>query len=172
MKDQQMIEETIKEIAECNKESCQDCRTICTYFYAIKRFCELFFSEDSVVLNKTEKQKLLKGIYEQGKFDALADLEKNGKVVLTKEELNEKYVIIDALVQCKEELEFIKRRNADTNEKIASEIADYVKKSRKETVKNIIDEIKGQRLEIRIFTDKKRYIVEESFLDEILKRYD
>ena len=44
--------------------------------------------EDSVVLSKDEKQKLLHGMYEQGKFDALADLEKDGKVVLLREEYN------------------------------------------------------------------------------------
>ena len=46
--------------------------------------------EDSVVLTKSEKEKLLKEMYEQGKFDATADLEKNGKVVLTKEELSKR----------------------------------------------------------------------------------
>lgn len=46
--------------------------------------------EGSVVLSKEEKQKLLKEMYEQGKFDALADLEKDGKVVLSKEKY-EKY---------------------------------------------------------------------------------
>lgn len=62
-------------------------------------------------------------------------------VMLTKEELNEKYVLIGALVQVKEELEFIKRRNADTNEKIASEIADYVAKARKETAEKFYKDI-------------------------------
>ena len=42
--------------------------------------------ENSVVLTKAEKQKLLHEMYEQGRFDALADLDKEGKVVLTKEE--------------------------------------------------------------------------------------
>ncbi len=35
---------------------------------------------------KEEKQKLLKEMYEQSKFDAIADLEKEGKVVISKEE--------------------------------------------------------------------------------------
>ena len=48
------FEETIKEIAECNKESCKDCKITCTYYYAIKRFCELYLSEDSVVLSSEE----------------------------------------------------------------------------------------------------------------------
>ena len=53
MKDKEkQIEETIKEIAECNKEICKDCKIICTYFYAIKRFCEIFLPKDSVVLSK------------------------------------------------------------------------------------------------------------------------
>lgn len=52
--------------------------------------------EDSVILTKVEKQKLLKEMYEQGRFDAIADLDKDGRVVLTREE--------------KEEYESLKRR--------------------------------------------------------------
>ena len=51
---EKQIEEKIKEIAECNKESCQDCKITCTYYYAIKRFCELYLPEDSVVLSREE----------------------------------------------------------------------------------------------------------------------
>lgn len=43
-------------------------------------------NEGEVVIRKEEKQKLLKEMYEQGRFDALADLEKDGKVVISKEE--------------------------------------------------------------------------------------
>ena len=43
-------------------------------------------SQGSVVLTKVEKQKLLKEMYEQGRFDAIADLDKEGKVVLPREE--------------------------------------------------------------------------------------
>ncbi len=42
-------------------------------------------SENEVVISKEEKQKLLKEMYEQGKFDAIADLEKDGKIVIGKE---------------------------------------------------------------------------------------
>lgn len=45
--------------------------------------------KDSIVLSKNEKQKLLKEMYEQGRFDAIADLDKEGKVVLTREEKEE-----------------------------------------------------------------------------------
>ena len=38
------------------------------------------------MLTKVEKQKLLKEMYEQGRFDAIADLDKEGKVVLPREE--------------------------------------------------------------------------------------
>ena len=43
-------------------------------------------NDNEVVISKEEKQKLLKEMYEQGKFDAIADLEKEGKVVISKEE--------------------------------------------------------------------------------------
>ena len=44
-------------------------------------------NENEVVISKEEKQKLLKEMYEQGKFDALADLEKDYKVVISKEQM-------------------------------------------------------------------------------------
>ena len=61
------FEETIKEIAECNKESCKDCKIICTYFYAIKKFCEIFLPEDSVVLSR-EEYELLKNNLDKGNY--------------------------------------------------------------------------------------------------------
>ena len=68
MKDKEkQIEETIKEIAECNKESCKDCKIICTYYYAIKRFCELYLPEDSVVLSRGEYE-LLKNNLDKGNY--------------------------------------------------------------------------------------------------------
>lgn len=42
--------------------------------------------DNSVVMTKSEKEKLLHEMYEQGKFDALADLDKEGKVVLSHDE--------------------------------------------------------------------------------------
>jgi hypothetical protein len=41
---------------------------------------------DGVVVLTESKEELLHEMYEQGKFDAMADLEKDGKVVLTREE--------------------------------------------------------------------------------------
>ena len=47
---------------------------------------ELRLCKDANETIKQDKQKLLKEMYEQGKFDAIADLEKEGKVVISKEE--------------------------------------------------------------------------------------
>ena len=117
MKNQQMIEETIKEIAECNKESCQDCKTICTYFYAIKRFCELFFSEDSVVLSR-EKYEMLVNQYKnlEIKYSNLCDnyrlckdanetLKQN--IIITRKEIAEEFLQL-AYDRCLEK-SFIKK---------------------------------------------------------------
>ena len=65
------FEETIKEIAECNKESCKDCKIICTYFYAIKKFCEIFLHEDSVVLSREEYEKVDKEIINKSTYDTI-----------------------------------------------------------------------------------------------------
>ncbi len=46
------LEEKIRRIAECKKETCEDC-TFCSYYYAITRFCE-----DSAVLSKEELEDL------------------------------------------------------------------------------------------------------------------
>ncbi len=43
-------------------------------------------NDNEIVISKEEKQKLLKEMYKQGKFDAIADLEKDGKIVISKEE--------------------------------------------------------------------------------------
>lgn len=41
-------------------------------------------SKNEVVMTKDEKIRLLKEMYEQGRFDAIADLDKEGKVVISK----------------------------------------------------------------------------------------
>lgn len=53
MNDKEMLE-ILKEIAECNKDSCKDCKTICTYYSAITSFYEKVLPEGSVVLSKEE----------------------------------------------------------------------------------------------------------------------
>lgn len=55
--------------------------------------------EGAVVLTGTEKQKLLHGMYEQGKFDALADLEKDGKVVVSKAEYDSKCLLAKECIE-------------------------------------------------------------------------
>ena len=51
-----------------------------------KKCYEIAVPKDYIVISKTEKEKLLHEIYEQGRFDAIADLEKEGKVVMSREE--------------------------------------------------------------------------------------
>ena len=58
----------------------------CAYFERKAKTKTVKITENEVVISKEEKQKLLKEMYEQGKFDALADLDKEGKVVIGKEE--------------------------------------------------------------------------------------
>lgn len=58
----------------------------CKYFERGPKPKTVKITENEVVISKEEKQKLLKEMYEQGKFDAIADLEKEGKVVIRKEE--------------------------------------------------------------------------------------
>ena len=120
MDKQKKIEEMARDI--CNRysevtERCRidnyGCNYNCSYYYKAKTLYDLGYRK----------------IHENA-------------VVLTREELNEKYVLIDTLVQTKEELEFIKRRYDDTNEKISSEIADYVAKARKETAENFTERVK------------------------------
>lgn len=74
-------------VNSCNTKSCYvvNCETT----WLAEKLIDLNYqkvSEDSIVLTKAEKQKLLHEMYEQGRFDALADLEKEGKVVMSKEE--------------------------------------------------------------------------------------
>lgn len=91
-------------------------------------------SQGSVVLTKVEKQKLLKEMYEQGRFDAIADLDKEGKVVLTREEKEEYESLIKLLIYDKpmknrvyEVIKDIKQQTRkETTEKILNELLDFV----------------------------------------------
>lgn len=85
MKDKEkQIEEIAKRIHIATDLYYMDCIKVATYLFE-KDNCRII-DKDSVVLSKVEKEKLLKEMYEQGKFDAIADLDKDGKVVLSKEE--------------------------------------------------------------------------------------
>lgn len=60
MNEKAMIE-IIKEIVECNKDSCKDCKIICSYFSAITSFYEKLISEgyrkipkDAVVIKEED----------------------------------------------------------------------------------------------------------------------
>lgn len=100
MKDKEkQVEEIIKVLLDCgrqfeNIDTATADHNYVSYFYPIfKTYAEALIKnnivqihEDSVVLTKAEKQKLLHEMYEQGRFDALADLDKEGKVVLPKDE--------------------------------------------------------------------------------------
>lgn len=86
--DKKQIEEMYQEFLQYKHD------TMCEVF-SYKGMCENFINlgyrkinENEIVISKEEKQKLLKEMYEQGKFDAIAGLEKDGKVVISKEELD------------------------------------------------------------------------------------
>ena len=55
---EQMVEEKIRKVAECNKHDCKGCAS-CAYYYAITRFCE-----DNVVLTKEEYDEIRERIDE------------------------------------------------------------------------------------------------------------
>lgn len=112
MKDKEMIEEMAKEIARILFEDCllniggrcADCEWNgkdtkeydCQSLLVAKKLLEKYqpkLPEGALVISREEKQKLLKGMYEQGKFGVLADLEKDGKVVLSREEYSD-YLIL------------------------------------------------------------------------------
>lgn len=65
MNEKEMIE-IIKEIAECNKDSCKDCKSICNYYSAITLFCEKVLPEGSVVLSKEEYKSDFCSQYDKG----------------------------------------------------------------------------------------------------------
>lgn len=66
-------------------------RKTCKYFEREPKSETIKINEIEVMISKEEKQNLLKEMYEQGRFDAIADLEKEGKVVISKEEYKELY---------------------------------------------------------------------------------
>ena len=104
MKDQEkQVEEIVKVLLDCgrqfeNIDTATADHNYVSYFYPIfKTYAEALVKnnviqihEDSVVLTKAEKQKLLHEMYEQGKFDAIAYLDKEDRLVLSREELHER----------------------------------------------------------------------------------
>ena len=98
--------------------------------FSYKGMCENFIdnnyrkiNDNEVVISKEEKQKLLKGMYEQGKFDAIADLEKEGKVVIIKdkyERLNKLFTYDKPL--CDRIFNFVTEIKEKTRKETAREI--------------------------------------------------
>lgn len=99
MDKEKQIEEMAK--AFCEVAHYDFCKNTACYACPVKLFTIKVYdkgyrkiNDNEIVISKEEKQKLLKEMYEQGKFDALADLEKEGKVVIDKEEYETKKEIV------------------------------------------------------------------------------
>ena len=85
-------------------------------------------------MNK-EKQKLLKEMYEQGRFDAIADLEKEGKVVINKEEY-------ENLKKELKEMEEQRDEQAYITEDLIQEKHLWTEQARKETAEKFARKVK------------------------------
>lgn len=147
--EKEMIEEMAKDLKKClpNDWYWQKSVDSDTYFVAKHFYNEGYrkIPEGSVVLSKEEKQKLLKEMYEQGKFDALADLEKDGKVVLSKEEY-EHLKAKSTRIPIDQDGNFIEYAVYDTDKVLSkTEYKDYIyNKARKEAVKEALQELYEQ----------------------------
>lgn len=97
MTDKQQIEELRKFISQlCCNSNCDNCKwrdveegSCLDYFEATALYNANYrkVPEGAVVLTQDEKKKLLHEMYEQGKFDAIAELQMDGKVVMRGGEL-------------------------------------------------------------------------------------
>ncbi len=99
-------------------------------------------NENEVVISNEEKQKLLKEMYEQGKFDAIADLEKDGKVVVSKRE-HQKYLaykIIEPQIKGCLDRERALEKQLET--------------TRKETAEKILNKLWNEKLETEVTISK------------------
>ena len=182
-------EKQIEEIATimCNNEiSCADCFSAYeknvwkTKIKDKAKHCEIYryaqnlvkkgyrkITENEVVISKEEKQKLLKEMYNQGKFDAIADLEKDGKVVISKEEYAslkhfEKRVRGGVCLTQKEWFDFC---NEDSNRRTCLRIEER-EKERKETARGILLKIKEVKTQDCGYTD---WLDDTFFGDEFMK---
>jgi hypothetical protein len=100
---------------------------------------------ENIVIIKEEKQKLLKEMYEQGKFDAIADLEKDYKVVISKGTLERLF----------------------TEEEV-TKLKEY---ARKETAREIFNAIKSKnQYEYFSYGDDK-YCVSSDSIEELAKQF-
>lgn len=145
-----------------NSIDCESCAN-----YLIDNLGYRKINDNEIVISKKDKQKLLHEMYEQGRFDALADLDKSGKVVISKKELNKKYVSVEMYELAKafhdekcaefEKLcyNYYKLRSKinDNNEKIASDIANLIAKERKETAEKILKSLMDKYIKREDFND-------------------
>ena len=116
----------------------------CKYFEKKPKTKTLKINENEVVISKEEKQKLLKEMYEQGRFDAIADLEKDGKVAISKEEYDR---LKDNIVDLKYDKIELKQEISEKENKIKllEETIECIKFNvdftRKETSREIFEEL-------------------------------
>lgn len=109
-------------IGPCNTKSCYAVNCETTWF--AEKLIDLNYQKvdkDSVVLTKAEKQKLLHEMYEQGRFDALADLEKEGRVILLHDEF------CSMIKTDKEAIEYGQQCWNDGKKQGVEEFADFIK---------------------------------------------
>lgn len=145
---QKMAKIILKVARECDGKLCEECEynirfknkgrffedTSCQSIAIATKLLKHYqpkINKDKIIISKEEKQKLLKEMYEQGRFDALADLDKEGKIVITRQEYTE----------LQEEIHFLKMQ-LDLEKSIL--IEQWLDKTREETAEKIYD--KGKEI--------------------------
>ena len=117
--------------------------------------------EDSIVLSKSEKQKLLKEMYEQGRFDVIADLDKEGKVVLTREEKEEYESLIKLLIYDK-----------PMKNRVYEVIKDIKQQTCKKTAEKIFTELLKEKQLIDLgYGDGTYEYIDVDDLEDLAKQY-
>ena len=123
--------------------------------------------ESAVVMTREEKVSLLHEMYEQGRFDAMADLNINGKIVLTEEEyenLQEKIRILEVqldLERTRTLEEWLKITRKETAEKIANNIEDILQEPYKGKTEKQEYQRKGMEEGLRMALEICKEIIEE-----------
>lgn len=169
-KQKQMIKQLRKDLCNgyCGYETCGDCYGENDSYIGCTGMAERLYDvgyrkipENAVVLTQSEKQKLLHEMYEQGSFDALADLSKEGKVVLTVEE----YKKLESLARdkCHYDCDLIDYPDFEIEKKLRDNV-------RKETAVKFAGMAKERKIEMG--TDGHSYcMVFEDDIDEIAKKF-
>ena len=154
--------EQIEEMAKIASVSCPECyacefrhlkgkRVSCIDYLVANEFYNAGYrkvDENAVVLTREEKQRLLHEMYEQGKFDAIAELQMEVKIVVSQEEYDN---LNEQIKRYQDEREFIGKcllNNTSKYVELTSDFTDMLDKIYEHACQETANKIFAKLIEV------------------------